>query len=229
MAIALVNQSTQVTDSEVADIAEACNLQLQNEVAKAWQIASPLAVTVTPSEGDYIFYFVDEIPEAPGALAYHDVDKNGVPFGRLGVETTLKAGESVSGAASHEAVELQCDIYCASWSFSNGLNCLVATEACDPVQSETYKVHVASGADVEVSNFVTPLYFTPVESGSFDHLGSLKHPFEISSGGYQIRMKAGRVHNVFGDRVSEELKQAKRESHGRTYWRQISAALALEA
>jgi len=228
MAIAFVNQSTGVTDQEVADYAEACNTQLQNEVAKAWQIADPLAVTVTPSKGDYLFYFVDEIPEAPGALAYHDVDANGVPYGKIGVKTTQQAGESVSSAASHEAVELQCDIYCASWSFSNGLKSLVATEACDPVQSETYKVHVSSGADVEVSNFVTPLYFTPVASGTFDHLGSLSSPFEISHGGYQIRMKGGAVKNVFGDKVSAEYKQAKDLSHGRTYWRQIEILLAQE-
>ena len=143
------------------------------------------------------------------------------------METTLKAGESISSATSHEAIELQCDIYCASWSFSNGLKCLVATEACDPVQSETYKVHVSSGSDVEVSNFVTPLYFTPVTSGNFDHLGQLTSPFQISSGGYQIRMKGGAVHNVFGDKVSEALKEGKAASRGRTFWRQVTAALIL--
>jgi hypothetical protein len=51
------------------------------------------------------------IPEAPGALAYHFVQPDGVPAGKIGVETTLNAGETVASATSHEAVELQCDIF----------------------------------------------------------------------------------------------------------------------
>lgn len=229
MGIAFVNQSTAVDDQHVLSMAQACHSQLQNEVAAAWQISTPLAVTNTPSAGDYIFYFVDDIPEAPGALAYHDVDANGIPYGKIGVKTTLNAGESVSSAASHEAVELQCDIYCASWSFSNALKCLVATEACDPVQNDTYKIQVADGSEVEVSNFVTPNYFTPQLRGPFDHLGSLTSAFEIGAGGYQIQMTAGTVKNVFGSSVSPAIKAGKLASRGRTFWRHVTIALALEA
>jgi hypothetical protein len=229
MAIAFVNQSTAVDDQAVLSMAQACHSQLQNEVAEAWQISTPLAVTTKPSTGDYIFYFVDDIPEAPGALAYHDVDAHGIPYGKIGVKTTLGAGESVSSAASHEAVELQCDIWCASWSFSNTLNCLVATEACDPVQNDTYKIQVADGSEVEVSNFVTPKYFTPQLRGPFDHLGSLARAFEIGAGGYQIQMTAGTVKNVFGSSVPPALIAGKLASRGRTFWRHVTIALALEA
>src|SRR5437899_310358 len=108
MQIALVNQSTAVTDAEVETIAEACNSQLQNEVAAAWAISDPLGVSTKPDSSAYPFFFVDEIPEAPGALAYHYVQDNGVPAGKIGVKVTQKAGDSVSSATSHEAVELQC-------------------------------------------------------------------------------------------------------------------------
>jgi len=176
--------------------------------------------------GGYPFYLVDEIPEAPGALAYHTVEK-GVPTGRIGVLTTLKAHESVESATSHEAVELQCDIFCASWSFSARLGCLVATEACDPVQGDTYDIDVG-GTKVPVSNFVTPAYFTDDPGGSqVDYLKTLTQSFDVARGGYQVQMKAGRVHNVFGEEFPAELREGKAASHGRTYWRHVQMAVAL--
>jgi hypothetical protein len=228
MPIALINQSTLISDADIETIAQACNSQLQNEVAAAWEIADPLTVTAGPNDKAYQFFFVDTIPEAPGALAYHDVDASGNPFGKIGVQVTQQAGEQVSSATSHEAVELQCDIFCASWSFSNRLKCLVATEACDPVQNQTYNISV-SGAPVAVSNFVTPAYFTDNALGQpLDHLGNLTQTFEIASGGYQIQMKAGATHNVFGHAFSDKLRKAKEESHGRTFWRHVTMALVME-
>jgi hypothetical protein len=218
-------------DADVARIAQACNSQLQNEVALAWDIKEPLTVTAAPSAGagSYPFFFVDDIPEAPGALAYHFVQANGVPAGKIGVKTTQSAGESVSSATSHEAIELQCDIYCATWSFSSRLRCLVATEACDPVQSGTYDITV-EGSPVQVSNFVTPAYFTDNPLGRpLDHLGLLSQTFAIAHGGYQIQMKAGRVHNVFGEGFPDALRAGKEASQGRTFWRAVTMALVMQS
>ena len=230
MGILLINNSKSMTDKDVLQIAEACDLQLKNDVGPSWNIDVPQSVTVAtkPDNSSYPFFFVDNIPEAPGALAYHYVQDNGIPAGKIGVETTQKVGESVASATSHEAVELQCDIFCASWSFSDRLRCLVATEACDPVQNDTYEIEVSDGAKIEVSNFVTPYYFTEDPLGNkLDHLAKLKRTFDILPGGYQIQMKAGRIHNVFGDGVSKDFREAKEKSHGRTYWRAISMAVAM--
>jgi hypothetical protein len=228
MGIALINQSSAISGEQVKGIAEACNLQLNNHVAPAWDIKSPLEVSTSPEPSSYPFFFVDTIPEAPGALAYHFVQDNGIPAGKIGVETTLKAGESVQSATSHESVELQCDIFCASWSYSDRLGCLVATEACDPVQADTYEIKIGDGTMVEVSNFVTPYYFTedPLRQ-PLDHLGNLKQTFEISPGGYQIQMKAGRVSNVYGAEFSSALRAGKEASRGRTFWRNVTMAIAM--
>jgi hypothetical protein len=228
MGIVLINQSTLISDADVQDIANACDHQLRNDVGAAWNINKPQTVTTTPDQSAYPFFMVDDIPEAPGALAYHFVQANGIPAGKIGVGTTLKAGELVSVATSHEAVELQCDIFCASWSYSNALKCLVATEACDPVETETYKVKVPSGASIEVSNFVTPYYFTDDALGNaLDQLGTLKKTFEIAPGGYQIRMKGGKITQKFGAEYPAALRKAKDLSQGRAYWRQITMALAM--
>jgi hypothetical protein len=226
MDIGLINQSSAVDDGQVRNIAAACTIQLREHVGPAWNIAEPIQVVVGETPGAYPFYLVDEIPEAPGALAYHTVE-HGVPTGRIGVLTTLRAHESIESATSHEAVELQCDIFCASWSFSSRLGCLVATEACDPVQSESYEIDV-NGTKVEVSNFVTPAYFADDPSGAkVDHLGSLGRSFDVARGGYQVQMKAGKVHNVFGQAFPDELKAAKAASRGRTFWRHVTMAVAL--
>jgi hypothetical protein len=226
--IVLVNQSAQITDAEVARIAEACQAQLREHVAPVWNISHPLHVTTTPHPSSYPFFLVDTIPEAPGALAYHFVQSSGVPAGKIGVQTTLQVGETVSATMSHETVELQCDIFCASWSYSSRLRCLVATEACDPVQNDSYKIKLASGTFVPVSNFVTPSYFTDDGLGQpLDHLGNIARTFDIAKGGYQIRMHGGRVTNVYGKDVSAELRKAKEASRGRTFWRHVTMALAL--
>lgn len=228
MGISLINQSTALSDAEVRDIATACDAQLQNEVAQAWNIHEPLHVTTTQTATDYPFFLVDTIPEQADALAYHFVQDNGIPAGKIGVQTTLAAGESVSSATSHEAVELQCDIFCASWSYSDRLRCLVATEACDPVQGDTYAIKIAGGTSVEVSDFVTPYYFTENALGNpLDHLGKVKQPFAIAKGGYQIQMKGGTVANVFGPDFPDRLRAGKEASRGRTFWRHVTMALAL--
>jgi hypothetical protein len=224
--IVLINQSSAISDDEVRQTAEACDTQLREHVAPAWNFAEPLSVAFATevAADSFPFLFVDDIPEAPGALAYHYVEDNGMPAGKIGVNTTLQANESVSAAASHEAVELQCDIFCAAWSFSSEHRCLVATEACDPVQSYSYQI-----GDVDVSDFVTPYYFTDNALGhELDYLGMISKPFEIAPGGYQIRLKAGRVYNRYGDQFSDALRAAKDASHTRTYWRQITVAIALQ-
>lgn len=226
MGIQFVNKSSLLPATQVADYAEACNVQLHEHVAPAWH-QSPLSVSIHHHPSWYQFQFVDTIPEAPGALAYHDVDENGKPYGRIGVKTTLDAGETVSSAASHEAVELFCDVYCQQWDYSNALRSLVAHEACDPCQSNSYEID-----GIEVSDFVLPAYFEENGSaeGKLTYTNAIARPFGIANGGYQIVMKAKasslQVTNVFGDiPPSPALMAAKAQSHGRSYWREVQAAL----
>ena len=227
MGILLINQSSAIKDDDVKRIAEACDIQLREHVAPAWNFADPLSVAFGKEldNESFPFFFVDDIPEAPGALAYHYVQDNGMPAGKIGVKTTLRAKELVSVSTSHEAVELQCDIFCASWSFSSEQRCLVATEACDPVESYTYMI-----GDQSVSDFVTPYYFTDNALGHpLDYMGKVTKTFEIAPGGYQIQMKAGRVFNKYGEGFSDVLRKAKDANKTRTYWREITMAIALEA
>ena len=70
---------------------------------------------------------------------------------------------------------------------------------------------------IEVSNFVTPYYFTEDPLGQpLDHLGKLSQTFGIAKGGYQIRMKGGKVTNVFGARLPESAAR-RQGSEPRTH------------
>jgi hypothetical protein len=77
---------------------------------------------------------------------------------------------------------------------------------------------------------VTPYYFTDnALSNPLDHLQKLSETFDIAPGGYQIQMKAGRVHNVFGADFSATLREGKEASQGRTFWRHVTMALVMES
>jgi hypothetical protein len=228
MGIQVINQSNQLGPAEARRIAQACHIQLQRDVAKAWDIASPLSVGVADRPGWYRCYFVDSIPEAPGALAYHDIDEDGTPYMKVGITETLSNGDAISTTTSHETVELQCDLYCQEWAYSSRLRHLVATEACDPVQAQSYRIKVGDGTFVPVSNFVTPFYFVDADRGKrLDYQRTLVQPFSIAKGGYRIDMHAGAVTNTFGKGFPRRKKRQIAEGHGRTFWRHVTMAIAM--
>ena len=147
--------------------------------------------------GDAIIYFWDKT-DITNALGYHDKNNRGIPFGFVFTELSKEVGENWTVTLSHEALELIAD---------PEVNLLVAGphpvnrnkivfhwyEMCDAVQAEAYKIE-----DVEVSNFVLPLYFTGGEElgGRNDFLGrshdgkTLKS-FGVNPGGYESRQANG--------------------------------------
>jgi hypothetical protein len=226
--IQIINRSSQLDATDTRRIAQACDIQLRRDVAKAWNIASPLRVGLVLRPGWYRCYLVDRIPEAPDALAYHSVDGRGTPFIRVGVTETLANGDTVSATTSHETVELQCDIYCQEWAYSSRLRHLVATEACDPVQAQSYRIRVPDGTFVPVSNFVTPDYFVDSTHGRpLDHQRTLVQPFSIAAGGYRIDMRAGAVTNTFAKGYPRAKKRQIAAGRGRTFWRHVTMAIAM--
>jgi len=147
---------------------------------------------------------VDTTPEAPGALAYHDLDADG-PFIRVALNDILENGGdwydgdlSIPSVIDHETKETVIDPLANAWH-NDGNGVLWARESCDPVQDETYTVTTPTGKVFTLSNFVYPAYFDPFADGDkLDFNGSLTKPFTMTSGGYMIRQSAGRITQVFG-------------------------------
>jgi hypothetical protein len=133
-------------------------------------------------------HFRDTIPEAPGALAYHQV-VGGVPDIEIGVDlfsSLTGDGEAVSSGGSHELIEDYVDRGANGWKEKqDGSGAMGADEAADPVQNTGY----AASNGVFVSNFVLPSYFIPGAPGPWDYLGVMAAQNDLSHG-YEIQALA---------------------------------------
>jgi hypothetical protein len=207
MHLAFLNRSSKLSNTDAVKIAGACARQLRLHFAPAWSRTAPGVAFVSDEahllDGQFPLYFLDNADVA-SALGYHDVDSAGRPYGRIFVETVLGNGgtvmdgsNSVSVCASHEALELAGDEFCNQYAQAND-GYSYAMELGDPVENDSY---VMSGTGVAVSNFVLPEYFsqTPEDGARFDYLGRLAAPFTMTAGGYLIRMRDGKVGQIFGE------------------------------
>lgn len=175
----------------------------------------------------------DAIPEAPGALAFHQV-VGGIPDIELGASLfqTLTDGsggqESASGGGSHELLELLGDVGANMWADKqDGSNKTCAREMCDVVQNTGY----SATNGVWVSNFLLPAYWIPGAPGPFDHLAVMSDRNDVSHG-YEIQADAAQnvaqVGGVMGARtarihvagvLTDLQKQRKRHPYSRSYRR----------
>lgn len=140
--------------------------------------------------------FMDDA-DAPGALAYHDLD-SGLPIAKVFVKTTLAAKESLSVSASHELAEMLVDPGINEWAQAED-GSFVSYEACDPVEETSFMVN-----GFAMSDFVTPAYFQSWRApGSvpFSYCNAVDRPFALEKGGYQITWRGGRQ----GERDALEL------------------------
>jgi hypothetical protein len=202
MIISVINHTNgKLSDEEVQRVIRAINRQITEDFEPYWSLGATLRLegksTLQPQKqdlpdmrGDAVLYLWDDT-DIPGALGYHDTNNRGIPFGFVFTELSASLGENWTVTFSHEALELIAD---------PEVNLLVAGphpadpaklvfhwyEMCDAVQSETYSVD-----DVEVSNFVLPLYFTGSEEtgGRNDFLGRTNNgktlvSFGVNPGGY---------------------------------------------
>lgn len=208
MLFVLVNDGTaaspltsQVTPEWLAQCAGACAVQLNRDVAAEWggsysvRVGEPGAAV---AHGEIVFSLVDSLPDAPGAIAYHDVDGNDVPVAFLALQTCSTL-DDVSTGISHELCETAGDPTCNTWS-DNGAGSEFAQELCDAVEAFGYEIE-----GVLVSDFVLRAFFGPTAPGPYHFMAStgsadLPRPYATAANGYQItRTSGGQETQVSGD------------------------------
>lgn len=202
MIISIINHTNgKISDEVVQGTLRAINRQIKEDFEPYWSLGATLRLEgkagKKPKEqeaadmrGDAIIYLWDNV-NVDDALGYHDTNNRGIPFGFVFTELSKQLGEKWSVTLSHEALELigdpEVNLLVAGPHPSNSkLDVFHWYEMCDAVQAEVYKID-----DVEVSNFVLPLYFTGGEEvgGRNDFLGrsyngkTLKS-FGVNPGGY---------------------------------------------
>lgn len=225
--ICLVNKSTLVGNPDVQTMARAIATQVRHHAAPLWGLLPPpvtyLASEADAPDGSWVVAVLDDADQAD-ALGWHTEDQGGLIYGRVFARPVLDNGGdalrkplSVASVASHEVLEILCDPRCNLWAdVGNGQH--VAVEVADPVESDSYGVHVPGAGTVTVSNFVTPAWFDPLagSGAQVDFLHRLTAPFTLTPGGYVVVQEAGKVSQVFGEAYPEWRRATKTADTART-------------
>ena len=230
MIIGVQNLSTLVSGQDAYDMTLLVNRQLRDHVAPQWGLL-PHGVVFLPNGAQGIRYdaiigIMDDATQA-GDLGWHtegpDADVYGRVFARPVLDNggnALTADLSVCSVLSHEAIETLGDSACDLWA-QRADGTLIARELGDPVESDSYRLTIASetGETVTgtVSDFVLPAWFDPNASvGSKDHMGLVTSPFEVRPTGYVITMTDGTVSQQWGEQYPEWRKATKESPLSRT-------------
>lgn len=227
MLIAVINQSTLVTNDQVNIMCQAIQIQFNLHCAPAWNQLPPTVKFYTnlnqiPGYA-WITYIIDNDAQVANALGFHQESSDKITafimcepiLSNGGVAFVYDPNNSsqytVSATLSHELMEMYLDrfggTFCTGPTNASGSN-LFCQELADPVEDNSYAINV-DGYQVSVSNFIFPSWTNPQATNAnmpFDYLKKLTAPFTMTAGGYIITAtlnSEGEVtaHHIFGEKV----------------------------
>jgi hypothetical protein len=187
--ISVINGSSALSDDDVKAALNALQAQVSRDFAPVWGTDAQLSFVphgTSPAPGTWWLVFLDTSDQA-GALGYHDLTADGLPLGKVFVQSDLDVGTSWTVTASHELLEMLADPDINLTVFvqpSETGGTLYAYEVCDACEDDSFGYRIGN---VLVSNFVYPTWFesfrTP-NSAKFDFQGLITQPFQLLQGGY---------------------------------------------
>lgn len=189
--IALLDVDCNLDRAWLNDLAEMLTVVSQRDFAKpephGYGVGAIVRVAQNSGDiapGEWVMAFISH-PDVAGALGYHDVTPSGQPLAKCFPFLDDESMRSVT--ASHELFEMLANA---------GLNTSVvgpdsvvrAREPGDPVEALSYPFKCSSGRTLNVTDWVTPAYFSPPSDNSapYDAMGQVTQPGQILPGGYQI-------------------------------------------
>jgi hypothetical protein len=187
--IAIINQSTVLTDAQVAPMVAALQTQVSRDFAPIWGIDAQLQFVgqgQQPAVGAWQLVVLDDSDQA-GALGYHEVQGD-LPYGLAFAKSDIEDGLQPSVTVSHELLEMLLDPWIFSvvlldhgggTVFGNG-GVMLAEEVCDAVEADNYGYQIDG---VLVSDFVTPAWFGSPGT-QFDFRGHCTKAYQLLPGGY---------------------------------------------
>jgi hypothetical protein len=115
--------------------------------------------------GELVFAWQKALPDAPGAIAYHDISGAAVRFavGAITQCADLFGAEGVLAATSHELLEDAGDPGCNVW-VSDGRGKLHAREMCDGCEVQSYPIN-----GLAVSDFFLGQWWLPGGHGAYNY------------------------------------------------------------
>ncbi len=187
--IAILNQSTVLTDAQVATMVASLQTQVSRDFAPIWGIDAQLQFVgqgQQPAAGAWQLVVLDDSDQA-GALGYHEV-QGVLPYGLAFAKSDIEDGLQPSVTVSHELLEMLLDPWIFSvvllehgggTVFGNG-GVMLAEEVCDAVEADNYGYQIDG---VLVSDFVTPAWFGSPGT-QFDFCGHCTKAYQLLPGGY---------------------------------------------
>jgi hypothetical protein len=187
--IAVCNQSSELSDSQVRDALPALQTQIHRDFAPIWGVDADLiyvAKDAVPATGLWHLIIADD-SDVVGDLGYHKLTDEGLPLGFVFVKTDIENHSQWTVTASHELLEMLADPDINLYAFvqtGGNTGTFYAYEVCDACELDD-QGYLING--FRVSDFVFPAWFEGFRSqGStqFDHLGHIDEPFKLLAGGY---------------------------------------------
>lgn len=183
--IAVLNESTVVTDAQVQAAVDALQIQVKRDFAPVWDRTAQLNFhpsKVPPSDA-WQLVVLDDSDQAD-ALGYHELTAAGLPLGKCFAASDIQAGTSWTVTLSHELLEMIVDPFCnevAESDNADGSITFYAHEVGDAVEADILGYTIDG---VLVSDFVLPSWFVPGEGSTVDFMRRISKPFQIAPGGY---------------------------------------------
>jgi hypothetical protein len=141
--IAVINESTVVTDAEVTSWVPALQTQVTDHFLPVWGVGAQLSFvprSQPPPADAWQLAVLDDSDQA-GALGYHDVTSSGLPLGKVFAKSDQQANSSISVTCSHELLEMLGDPMIDTTVFfqdNEGNAAAFAFEACDACEADQY-------------------------------------------------------------------------------------------
>lgn len=188
--IAVINESTDVTDAQAAPVVAALQRQVREHFSPAWGVDADLRLLPRgqhPHPGEWWLVMLDNSDQAD-ALGYHDITDEGLPLGKVFARTTRQDGGHWTVTASHELLEMLGDpdinltVFVQNGDRPTGR--LYAYEVCDACEDDSFGYTIDG---VLVSDFVYPAWFESFRkagSTQFDRQRHIRRPFDLLRGGY---------------------------------------------
>lgn len=180
--IAITNQSTVLTDTQVTLALPALQKQITDDFRAYWNVDATLTFVpkdATLAPGWWQIVIVDD-PDQAGALGYHELSAQGTPLGKVFAKLDIDNGLSWTVTLSHELLEMLADPW-INWMAQGEDGQIYALEVSDAVEADELGYEIDG---VLVSDFVTPGWFEQTEHDRVDFKQRIQNRLELAPGGY---------------------------------------------
>ena len=180
--LVVINESTVITNDQLAPIIAAAQKQVDQDFQPAWGIGVHIEGIVDTFVPNRWAIVIADTSDEANALGYHDLTPDDLPLGKVFAKTDQLYGALVSVTFTHELLEMLGDPYInldaqPLWNRAKRY----AYEVCDAVEADDLAYDIDG---VKVSDFVLPEWFIPTSNGPWAHNTKLSAPLELAPGGY---------------------------------------------